>query len=308
VAYYNRQTTKDIVYATISGTSGFNSAAVNLGAMENKGIELMLRGTPVKTASFAWNITFNYTHNANKVKALIPGQTDITVPGGISRTQNAFINMEVGKQAAQVMAFDYARDPSSGQILYQNGLPMQGALKAYGPGYHPNIGGVLNEFTYKAFNFGFLIDFKKGGQIFSATNSYAYTFGLQKNTLPGRASESITGHGIDQATNLANAVSVTPQAYYGAIQQNVSSTFVYDASFVKLRQVIIGYKMPTEWFAKTPIKGATISAVGRNLFILMKHTPNMDPETNYNNSVGQGLELAGVPPTRSYGFNLNLKF
>ncbi len=257
--YYNRQTTKDIVYAQTSGTSGFNSAALNLGSMENKGVELMLRGTPIKTSNFAWNISLNYTHNANTVKALIPGQTDITVPGGISRTQNAFINMEVGKQAAQVMAFDYARDPATNQILYQNGVPMQGALKAYGSGYHPNIGGVLNEFNYKGFNFGFLIDYKFGGHIFSATNSYAYLFGLHKNTLPGRSSESITGVGIDQATGATNTVSATPQAYYGGIQSNVSSTFVYDASFVKLRQVIFGYRLPSEWFAKTPIKGATFS-------------------------------------------------
>ena len=96
--------------------------------------------------------------------------------------------------------------------------------------------------------------------------------------------------------------------YYGALSNNVSSTFVYDASFVKLRQVVIGYNLPTRWFNRMGMQGANISLVGRNLAILSKDTPNIDPESNYNSTIAQGLELAGVPPFRSFGLNINLRF
>src|SRR5882762_1113189 len=184
------------------------------------------------------------------------------------------------------MAFDYQRD-GSGKPMFDvaTGFSLQGNLNAYGSGYHNTIGGILNEFSFKDFNVGFLIDYKFGGKIFSATDYYAYIYGLHKNTLVGRDTE-LVGPGGTAAPGGA-----TPWAYYGAIATNVSSQFVYDASFVKLRQITIGYKLPSSLFTGTPIKSATFSIVGRNLLILMKHTPNIDPESNYNNSVGQGLEL-----------------
>ncbi|MBS1681713.1 MAG: SusC/RagA family TonB-linked outer membrane protein [Bacteroidetes bacterium] len=305
VAYYNRQTTKGIVNISTSVAAGYTNASVNTASLQNSGIELMLRGTPVKTSNLTWNVTLNFTNNMNKVTDIANGATDITI--GTSRSQNAFINHQVGKAASQVMAFDYMRDANGNPVFDANGLPLQGKLKAYGSGYHSTIGGLLNEFNYKGFNIGFLIDYKFGGKIFSATDYYAYQYGLHKNTLVGRDTESIVGKGVD-TNGQPNTVAQTPWNYYSVLANNVSSQFVYDASFIKLRQLTIGYKLPNEWFAKSPIKSATFSLVGRNLLILMKHTPNIDPESNYNNTAAQGLELAGVPPTRTMGFNLNLKF
>lgn len=307
VAYYDRKTTKERVDVTTSVTSGYTGATLNVADLQNSGIELMLRGTPVKTANLTWNVSLNYTQNTNKVTALANGLTDITVPGGISRTQNAFINHEVDQAAAQVMAFDYKRDANGNAMFDASGLPLQGKLTAYGSGYHNTIGGILNEITYKGFTISFLIDYKFGGKIFSATDYYAYVFGLHKNTLVGREGESVIGVGVNPSGQ-PNTTSAKPWDYYPSIATNVSSQFVYDASFVKLRQLTIGYKLPSELFKGTPIKGATFSLVARNLAILMKNTPNIDPESNYSNQVGQGLELAGVPPARNIGFNLNLKF
>ncbi|GHM98684.1 SusC/RagA family TonB-linked outer membrane protein [Cytophagales bacterium WSM2-2] len=308
ISYYNRKTTQELINATTSVTSGYVGAAFNAADLQNSGIELMLRGTPVKSSNLTWNVSFNFTKNTNEVTSLANGLTDITVQGGISRSGNAFINHEVGKAASQVMAFDYKRD-ANGNIAYDDsGLPIQGKLTAYGSGYHNTFGGIMNEFVYKGFNIAFLIDYKYGGKIFSATDYYAYIFGLHKNTLVGREGESIVGVGVNDKTGLANTVSAKPWDYDQAIATNVSSQFVYDASFIKLRQITIGYKLPQALFNGTPIKGATFSLVARNLAILMKHTPNIDPESNYSNTVGQGLELAGVPPARNIGFNLNLKF
>lgn len=305
VAYYNRKTSKEIVSATTSVASGYVNATSNFADLSNQGIEILLTGTPVKTALFTWNTSINFTHNTNKITQLYQGLNSITV--GTSRSQNAFIEEVVGKSASQVMAFDYKRDASGNPVFDATGLPMQGNLNAYGPGYATTIGGWMNDFNYKGFALSFLIDYKFGGKIFSATDYYAYYYGLHKNTLVGRAENSVIGKGVNEAGQ-ANNVSALPQTYYSTLATNVSSQFVYDASFIKLRQVTLGYKFPSQWFAKGPLRGATFSLVGRNLLILMKHTPNIDPESNYSNTAAQGLELAGYPPTRSYGFNLNLKF
>jgi hypothetical protein len=191
-------------------------------------------------------------------------------------------------------------------VFDNNGRPLQGTLIPMGSGFHDKFGGWNNELTYGNFNFGILIDFKYGGKIFSATNYYATVFGLHKLTLVGRET-GIVGDGVDEAGN-KNTVNEDAWDYYGALATRVSSQFVYDASFIKLRQIVLGYTLPASLFRKLPIQGINISLVGRNLAILKKETPNIDPESNYSGSVGQGLELAGVPPFRSFGLNANIRF
>jgi hypothetical protein len=139
----------------------------------------------------------------------------------------------------------------------------------------------------------FLVDGKFGGKIFSGTNWYAYQFGLSKATLPGRDLR----YGTQQ---------LYPQDYYGQVSTYNPGIFVYDASFIKLRQIILGYTFPASAF-NNKIQGLNISFVARNVFTIMKHTPNIDPESNYSNGP-QGIEQAEVPYTRTFGLNLNVKF
>jgi TonB-linked SusC/RagA family outer membrane protein len=311
VAYYNRKTTDEPINVTTSVTSGYTSASLNVGSMENKGFEILLTGTPVKTNDFSWDISFNYTKNENKVLKLNEGLKELRLAE--SRSQNAYVSHVPGEAASQVMAFDFSRDPSGNIIYNASGYPVRGELKPWGSGYHPVYGGINNELRYKGLNFSFLIDFKSGGKIFSATNYLAYIHGLHKNTLEGR-DDLIIGEGVvntgttDAPVYVTNTTAVAPWNYYGQLATNVSSEFVYDASFVKLRQIIIGYNLPSGLLKGLPIQSANISLVARNVAILSKNAPNIDPEANLNNLVGQGLELAGVPPYRSYGFNLNIKF
>ncbi|SMO55336.1 SusC/RagA family TonB-linked outer membrane protein [Solitalea koreensis] len=287
--YYDKKINNDIVPVTTSISTGYTSAVLNIGKLKNNGVELLLTGTPVKSSSgFTWNVSFNGSYNNSEVVSLASGLTSIQV--GISRTGNAFIQQVVGKPASQVMAFDYERDASGNIVKDANGVPVQGDLKAYGSGLYKYNSGLNNEFFYKNINLSFLIDGKWGAKIFSATNYYATVNGLGKNTLVDRDKA-----GFDA------------QSYYGNFAQNVSGQFVEDASFIKLRQVILGYNFPTKMF-DNKIQGLKVSFVARNLAILMKHTTNIDPESNYNNTAAQGLELAGVPPVRSYGFNLSVKF
>jgi TonB-linked SusC/RagA family outer membrane protein len=303
LAWFNRKTLGEIIPVPTSIASGFSSATVNIGDWENKGVELLLSGTPYRSGSFSWTTSVNLTKLKARVLRLADGQTNAAI--GESRTQNAYVHHVVGKAPAQVMAFDFKRD-ASGQIIFDaDGRPLQGMLTPYGSGVHDFYGGWNNEVNYKNFNFGVLIDFKSGGKIFSATNSYATIFGKHRMTLPGREG-GIVGEGVNEG-GTKNTVREDAWDYYPALASRVSSQFVYDASFVKLRQVVIGYSLPQRWFRRAGIQAVQLSLVGRNLAILKKHTPNIDPESNYTNGNAQGLELAGVPPFRSFGLNLNVK-
>ncbi|MBC7946822.1 MAG: SusC/RagA family TonB-linked outer membrane protein [Chitinophagaceae bacterium] len=306
IAYFKRKTIDEIVNVPASITSGYTSATINIGEMQNKGIEFVISGTPIKKGNFTWSSSFNFTKLNNKVLKLSGDQKTYDIEGAQSRTQNAWGKHIVGLPASQVMAFDYKRN-ASGEIIFDaNGRPQQGILTPMGSGFHDKFGGWNNEITFKNFNLGVLIDFKAGGKLFSATNYYATVFGLHQMTLQGRET-GIIGDGVNEA-GARNAISEDAWDYYGALATNVSSEFVYSASFVKLRQIVIGYNLPATMFRKLPIQGINISLVGRNLAILKKDTPNIDPESNYSGSVGQGLELAGVPPFRSFGLNVNVKF
>ena len=304
ITYFNRNTINEIVNVPASPTSGYTGATINFGELENKGWEFELMVSPVRSKSFTWTSSFNFTALQNEVLKLAEGQASQAI--GESRTRNAYIHNVVGEASAQIMAFDYKRDATGQKVFDANGRPLQGKLIPMGSGYHNKYGGWLNEFTYKNFSFNFLIDFKSGGKIFSATNYYATIFGLHDMTLAGRET-GVVGDGVSENGG-KNTVNAKSWDYYGTLANNVSSTFVYDASFVKLRQIVLGYNLPAKWFSKLHLQGVNISLVGRNLAVLKKDTPNIDPESNYNNSAAQGLELAGVPPYRSYGFNLNLRF
>jgi TonB-linked SusC/RagA family outer membrane protein len=284
--WYNKNSTDEILNAPASVASGYGGAVLNIGKLQNQGIELLLSGTPFKTSHFHWTTALNGSINNNKVIALTNGQTVLL--GSTSRTGNGFTQDIVGLPAYQIMAFDYLRDANGKVMVDANGVPEQGALKPYGSAYAKWTGGWSNEFAYKRFNLSFMIDTKLGGKLFSATDYYAYVLGLDKATLVNR-----------------DALGTNASTYYTTLANNVSSLFVQNASFIKFRQLTFGYNFPANMFHNT-IKGLNLSIVGRNLFYIMKKTDNIDPESDYT-SAAPGMELGGVPPTRTYGLNLSVK-
>ena len=303
IAFYNRKTTNDIVGATISGTSGYNNALFNVGEINNSGLELLLTANVVNSSKLNWDISYNMGLNQSEVVNLYGSLSTIRVDE--NRTRSAYINHVVGLPYSQVQGFDYKRNANGDIIHDAQGYPVQGNLKNYGTGVAPLTLGINNSFRYKGIGVSFLIDGKFGGYLFSGTNAYAYRRGLSLETLTGRES-GIVGVGVNEKGE-KNTVSVPAQTYAERVF-NVATPFVYKSDFIKLRQIIIDYTIPARLLEKLPFKGASVSLVGRNLFILKKFTPNIDPESTYNNSNAQGLELAGVPATRTVGLNLNLKF
>ena len=303
-ALYSRKTINDIVGASISTTSGYNNALFNVGEVTNKGVELLISYNVGTAGKFTWEPSFNMGYNVNRVVNLY-GTLDklfISEP----RPRVSGIYQVVNQPFAQILGNGFKRDLKNGQVVFDaQGLPLTEGLKSFGSGVSPWTMGFNNSFRYGNFGLSFLIDGKFGGFIYSGTNALAYRYGLHKNTLVGRET-GVIGEGVNEAGS-RNTVVVPAQTYYNNLY-NFAEPFVYSSDFIKLRQVIFDYSIPSKVFGKTPFKAVTISLVGRNLWTILKHTPIVDPESGYNNGNAQGQEFAGLPFTRTIGVNLNLKF
>ncbi|NSL85364.1 SusC/RagA family TonB-linked outer membrane protein [Chitinophaga sp. Mgbs1] len=307
ITWYSRRTTNDIMQAAISPASGYNFALLNVGEMSNKGIEVMLGGTPVKKKDFSWDVSYNMAYNKNEVVKLAEGINSLQLD--VSVNSYAYIFAEVGKPYSTIKGFKVLKD-ASGNTVYDNktGYEMRTPLTDLGTGVSPFSAGITNNFRYKQFNLSFLIDGKFGGQVYSATNLYGTRFGLHDMTLPGRDG-GLTVTGVDQDGKPFSKTFTYDkdlQGYYDNYK-NLSEKFVYDASFIKLRQVVLTYNIPAKVFAFAKMQSVAVSFVARNLFILYKNAPNIDPESTFSNSNAQGFEMFGVPRTRSFGLNLQVK-
>lgn len=321
LTYYDQTTRKDILAATISRGSGFGRTSLNLGELENKGIELLLRGTPI-AGPLTWDISLNFAKNNNKVVSLIEGNDELLIEE--PRSRNVFIKHIVGHPFGMITGRVQLKSPDGRPVFLADGSPvMAPGFSILGNGVPDFTGGLNNSFSFKGFNFSFLIDFKAGGDIFSGTNNRLTQAGYTKMSLQGREGEEpLTVNGVIQTgTDDAGApiyedfnYTLTPQearGYWGDVGGETNARadlFVYDASFIKLRQVTLSYAFPSSLMEKTPFRNARLSLVGRNLAILHKNTPNIDPESAYSSGNGQGLDYFAFPATRSYGFDLKLQF
>ncbi|HMB61767.1 MAG TPA: SusC/RagA family TonB-linked outer membrane protein [Eudoraea sp.] len=311
LAYYQNETTNDIVNVATSIYSGYNGASANLGKVENKGIEFLINATPIRTEDFSWNTTFNGAHNKGKVLATDDVDSDVSLDE--PRTQNVRITHIVGEAYGTIVGVSYDRDPS-GNIRYEidaEGVPraVEGERKVLGEGVPPLTLGWTNSFAYKNFNLNVLIDGKFGGQIFSGTNTVVYGNGLHKATLEGRES-GLTVSGIDAATDQPFTTTVAPEnlsTYYGEIN-DIAEHFVEDSDYIKLRQVSLGYSLPSSILKNVFLSSVDFSIIASNLFYIKRSIDNIDPESAYNVGNSQGLEYFGVPSSRSYGMNINVKF
>jgi len=310
-AYYDKQTTDDIVNVTASPTSGYNQAVQNIGKISNKGIEFLISGTPVKTRDFSWDVSFNIAQNNNKVLYL-GGQKSIVIGGAFPRWgDEVSISNVVGMAYGQIMGYAYTTDNKGQRVFNSNGEPVQSkTVVALGSSVYKQTGGFRNTFNYKGLSLAVLFDFKYGAKIYSGTNLLLYADGLHKNTLQGREG-GFVGKGNDES-GATNTKAVAAQTYFTDISaggaDHIAEEFVYDASFIKLRSLTLSYAVPAKVFKNGFVKGINVSVVGRNLWTVMKHVPNIDPESSLNNGNGQGLELSGYPAVRNMGLNVNFKF
>jgi len=301
LAYYHKNVIDDIIPVTIDYTSGFTSAILNVGNIRDVGFEFDLGGVPVKTEKFSWDVDFNGAYVSSKVLSL-GGQGYIglgSVEGDWTPEGNSLAHSEqiVGLAPNQIITFEPGRDANNKVIINKStGVysVQDRVTHDFGSANSPFAGGITNTFKFGDFDFSFLIDGKFGGKIFSNTNFIAYVQGLSKATLD----RNPAGYG----TNHIGAAD-----YYSRRANADPGQFVYDDSFIKFRSLNFGYNLPVKMFHGA-IHGLRVSAVCHNVFTMMKHTPNIDPESNYSQSIfSQGLEGPDVPYSRTLGLNLNIK-
>lgn len=298
LAYYTKTTNNEIMNASLSIASGFNSAVVATGSIQNKGLEVLVTGKPIQTNNFTWSTSFNLTKVQNKVLSTDENNNPINLGQNRATLGNAVTAFVVGEAGPQIRAYDYAYNADGSIQVDEAGLPVRGELINMGTVIPTLYGGWNNEFNYKGISFSFLIDYNYGNKVLSATEFYSTFRGLNQVTLEGRESGVTNG-----------GVTAPAEAYYQALAQNVTSTSVVDGDFIKLRQLTLGYSLPANWFGNTPvIKGLDISFVARNLGYLMRKAKNIDPEASFGSNINYaGIEGTSLPSTRSFGFNLNFK-
>jgi TonB-linked SusC/RagA family outer membrane protein len=323
LAFYNKITSDQIVAAQTSDASGYTSALINSGQSRNRGVEVLLNLSPIRTKDFSWDVTLNGSYNKTKLLKLLTDddgtpekdynkdkQADQIVVGtGIYVGE---LRQVVGQELGQLFTYGYARD-AQGRIIHgSDGIPNRTpAPISLGSALPKYVGGITNTFNYKGLNLSFLIDFKLGGKMISGTNLNAFRHGLQKETLIGRgeADNKMVGIGVNDKGE-TNAVRAFVQDYYSVGRsKSLGEQVLYDAGLWKLRQISIGYDF-TKFLPKTLfIKGIRLSAVANNVAVLKKWVPNIDPEQfGFSSDNLIGLESTGLPITRSIGFNLNVRF
>jgi TonB-linked SusC/RagA family outer membrane protein len=320
---YQTSTINQIIPVNISAATGYISRYINSGEVRNRGLELSGFVVPVKTENFNWRLAANWTKNQNRVLSLYEQNgvevTNIVISsyqGGVS--SNATVGQAYG--VLQGSAFTY-RDGQ--RVVGSNGYYVinPDVTNIIGDPNPKWRGGITNTFTYKSVSLNFLVDIKSGGSVFSIDRYYGLNTGLSaetagtndlgnpvRNTIANGGGVILPGVQADGTPNTVRArndnTSFTVNGYY----RNPAAAFVYDASFVKLREVALSFGLPKTLLTKTPwLKGADLSFVGRNLWIIHKNTPDSDPEDFASSgNQGLGLQVGSYPAVRSLGVNLRL--
>jgi TonB-linked SusC/RagA family outer membrane protein len=317
LSLYKTNSIDQIMPVQVSRASGYSQRYVNSGEIENKGIELSLNATVIKAGDFTWDIQANWFKNKNTVLSLYEGVDNILQYSA----WDISTNIVKGQSYGMLRGTDF---------VYTNGKRTVGADGMYLIGDDPTAilgstlpdwqGGLTNTFSFKGFTLSGLVDISQGGNFYSvdmkygvATGLFAETAGLNAKGKPKRDDVSAGGGVLYDAVyedGTPNTTYVWAGDWGGAwLYDNLpTASYVYDASYVKLRELSFGYSLPSKLLAKTPVSKVTLSIVGRNLWIIHKNVPYYDPEVSTSAGNWQGIADGAYPSTRTLGFNLTVGF
>jgi len=329
---------KDLLMSVpIPSSSGYESYYTNAGSIQNRGVEISLNGTPVKTRDFSWDTRVNFSVNRNKVLALKEGVTEIVVGSQFGyASSTATMKYIVDYPVGAIFGRSYARyygdateDPllidKSRPMLIQSsgsaaGFPVINTNQKYLGNSQPKwIGSISNSFTYKAFSFSFLFDARQGVQKYNQFANFLAAFGASKITENRDQMKTFDGVFSDGKPNnipvylgqkLGPDGKDYGDGYYRRIYRGVTEAFIEDASWVRLRNVSLSYQLPSKLLSKTHfISGANITLTGNNLWLHTKFT-GFDPESSSFNASSNADAFAGFtyPAVRSFLASINVTF
>lgn len=315
---YKKNTEDQLMPVEVSPTTGYSSVWLNAGEIENKGFEIGLNLIPLKTNSFSWSINTNFSKNVNKVISLFEDSKNLRLAsfgGGVSS------NATLGQPYGTLKGTNY---------VYKNGQRVVDSKGYYKVKTDEVIGnqnpdwnaGITNTLKYKDLSLSFLIDVQKGGDVYSLDMHYGQGTGLAQHTTgindlgnpirnPLSQGGGVVLEGVkeDGTPNdiRASASTYGNVFYWGNDKRNPAALTVYDASYVKLRELSLNYNFPKKILPKV-ITEAKLSLVGNNLWIIHKNVPFADPESGLGAGNSQGFLSGSYPTVRTYGMNLKLKF
>jgi TonB-linked SusC/RagA family outer membrane protein len=310
-----QQDSRDLIFAIpVSASAGITSAVQNAGSLSNKGVELAVNVYPIRTKDFQWSINYNYTQFKSKVEELAPGVTNIFL-GGFT-TPN--IRLVAGEEYGQLYGNAYRRDEKTGKMIVgANGLPLITAgVENIGNPNPKFLMGLTNTLTWKGLSWSFLLDYKKGGDIYSRNIADLQRNGVTKETAEFPRYDAA---GVVQkpylfdavyANGTPNTTMVSAQDYYGNSGKFAAAEgFIYDGTWFRLREMSLTYNIPASVLQKSPFGFVEFSLFGRNLWLNAPNYPHLDPEQNaLGISNAQGLEFNALPQTRTMGVGLKLSF
>ena len=336
VTYYTAQTKDQLMPVQLSPATGYGSRMLNAGTVENKGWEVLVRGTPVATSDFRWESTVTWSKNDNKVKKLAPGVS------GLQMTLGDFWGAQLfareGEPLGQIVGSDFRREdldgdgtcgePDPGSYVDDpNGRVVVSATGGY-PLWCDGVvignvnpdwrGGWLNEFSYKGVRLGVLFDARKGGQIYSMSDGWLRYAGQVEETVAGRcgggypACDATTGIVVDGVNETSpgvyvpNTTVIDGETFWFIQSYYIEKSDLEPAGYLKLREATLSFSLPESWTGRWGVDGVDLSLVGRNLF-LWSDAKHIDPETSFEGTNVQGFEFGQMPSARSYGINVTVR-
>ncbi len=333
LSLYDKTSTDLLTNISVTPAIGYSGQWLNAGEVQNKGIELALWGSPVRTDDFEWRIDVNWAKNESKVLSLPAGLKNLQ----LASLQEGSINATVGEPYGMIRGSNFVYDDNGNRMINpDNGryLVTESEDEDLGT-YQPDWkGGINNRVSYKNFALSFLIDMQKGGSVFSLDTWYGMSTGLYPETaglndlgnpkrdpltdgpdsggiiLPGVVQTGTDADGNPVSDGTPNSVRTDMSNFANALGYVRAPTalHVYDAGFVKLREVSLSYSFSKETLKDTFFQGITLSAIGRNLWIIDKSIPYSDPEAGLSSGNVQGYQSGAYPTTKDYGFSVKLQF
>jgi len=326
--WYLTNTKNQIMDLATTMASGYSSKIINAGCIQNKGFELSLFATPISGA-FTWDIVANISRNRNKVVELTDGIEEINIGGAEGVNYYARVGDQLGDMYARtyekVPDGEHAGEPVVTDDGEYNRLPTYEVIGNYNPDF---MVGLTNTFSYKNFTLTALIDWRQGGDFYSYLIKNLLSDGRTESTLFGRDAETgglawvdggisrhdgmiVPGWRKDGSNWVANDIITSPENYYGTVYWDFNEFSTFDASYVKLREVALDYRIPRKYIEKFHIDGLSVGIWGRNLLTWTAAGEGVDPETatNYTGStITPGIGGWSLPGARTFGFKVGLEF
>ena len=313
LTYYDAETSNQIVPVQVSPLTGFTTRMMNAGTISNSGIELLIDAAPVILDNgFRWDVTGTFGKNNNEVVSLAEGLETLVLDTyyGVS------VEARVGEAYGAMYGRQYVRDSQGNIVVGSNGRPLNSSSNPNGylGNYNPDwTAGLRNAFRFGPVRAHVLIDGQKGGSIYSLTSVYGRRSGVLIETLEGRENGRTPAEGgglivpgvkVVGTDTVANDIVVDAQDYWRLLT-GLHEEFVFDATYVKLREVSLGFRLPQAWTGRLGVSAAEIALVGRNL-ALWTDVPHIDPETAFNSGNVQGFEYSQTPTARTFGFSVSV--